>query len=85
VILTTVTYKTGPDTRSQYAKDMDFEAKHDADRCVNALKKRFPDYNFTITRKGVAQYEIEGGTDAAWLHLSAFAEGFMASAHLWER
>jgi len=87
MILTTVVYKCGPDATSQYARDMDNESKHDAGRCKQALDKKFPDAFFFIKqwKPGSWTVEASGMLAAEETQAKSFAEGFMASAHLWER
>ena len=88
MILTTVVYKTGSGN-AQYARDMDNESKHDADRCVAALSKRFKDALFFAKqfKPGMWTVEVDRNAvgSAAWDLMRGFAEGFIASASLWER
>lgn len=90
MILVTVVYKTGPVTvgaRNDYAESMDAEAKHDAERCKQALEKRFPRGFFLTKRRKLGSWTVEVQELEAVESLQAkmFAEGFMASAWLWER
>lgn len=75
-----------------YPKGQDWsdgEARHDARRCVDALTKRFPGFEFKAEPTPVVgTYEVcaQSTTSTVTYHeLKMFAEGFMASAFLWER
>lgn len=84
--------------------DWDLEAKHDADRTLAAMQKRFPDIEFSVASsvpgtwvisaalsEKAAANELASGAPLqslqGWLgdNLKSFAEGFLASASLWER
>jgi len=73
----------------QRADLLDYEALSDAERCAHALAKRFGKEGFTFSTRRVrcADHLIE--VDVSELSpvdsFKLFAEGFMASEHLWER
>jgi len=86
VIVITVKYKTGFNASPEYVGDMDAQAKWDAERCLAALRKKYPGVLFRNDRTGQAQYDISALEASGWFReVNVFAEGFMASAHLWER
>jgi hypothetical protein len=61
------------------------EARHDAQRCMDALRKRFPGVElFGTPGRKLGTFIIKTNCPLT-AELKAFAEGFMASAHLWER
>ena len=68
--------------------DWDLEAKHDADRCVDALAKRFPGFELVcdsaVPGTWVISAQATTGTET-YNEMKLFAEGFLASASLWER
>ena len=67
--------------------DAQHEAEFDAERCVKALKKRWPMNNFRRSLRPGA-WSVDTDIDVArenFSTMSVFAEGFMASSHLWER
>jgi len=71
----------------KYAADVDNAVKHDACRLVDALQKRFPPCVFVLhhTQLGSWTVQVSGISDPLVVVQRAFAEGFMASEHLWER
>lgn len=62
------------------------DCRADADRCFNALMKEFPQESFEVVpgNPGFCVRVVVGPNSLPSV-LSAFARGFMASAHLWER
>ncbi len=63
---------------------MQAEARNEAQHCIRALRKRFPGVEFWGTPGSQADtfvIKCEPSSNDAKM----FAEGFMASAHLWER
>lgn len=63
---------------------MQAEARNEAMFCIRALRKRFPGFEFWGTPGNQADtfvIKCEPESNDAKM----FAEGFMASAHLWER
>jgi hypothetical protein len=86
VILITVGKPVNP--RAQYAQNIDEEVKHDAKRCCDALAKKYPGFKFFVkaAEHALGVYTVESeDLRRASLEVKAFAEGFMASEHLWER
>jgi hypothetical protein len=64
------------------------EAKHDAERVVQALSKRFPQVTFDCIHESVGTWHVDAEGSCMpglWARIAGFAEGFMASAFLWER
>jgi hypothetical protein len=73
---------------------MDYEAQHDAETCRLAVRKHFPHldavivvrkvknacYDVALTRVSKSHDEVQEAVEVMF-----FAQGFMASAHLWER
>lgn len=61
--------------------------EYDVERCAQALRKRFPKAVFTVERSGAREHDIRvrNGEAVEYELMRPFAEGFMASAHLWER
>ncbi len=64
-------------------------AMSDARKCMRALRKRFPELLIeegTSIDRGTFFIAVEGtNTGNLVREVTAFAEGFMASAELWER
>ena len=84
------------DVRKAYAIELDPEYKRDMERCKEALEARFPHRKVMLVKCDTAVYQLQ--TDVLpidpslkqlanddQLEMRSFAEGFMASAHLWER
>lgn len=68
-------------------EDQQQEARRDAERCIAALRKEFPEVEF-VGKPGPMSFwsiEVEAPRGAGISEIVAFARGFMASAHLWER
>jgi hypothetical protein len=73
----------------------DYVIKDDAERCRKALSQRFPTWTFRVCtfrvcpatwgfNVEVINADILFGSQLGAM-MESFAEGFMASAHLWER
>jgi len=82
VNLITVVYPKGQDWS-------DGEARHDAQRCVDALTERFPGFEFKAAPTNEVGTWVVGGqattSNVTYHEVMLFAQGFMASASLWER
>ena len=58
----------------------------DSQRLLRAMKKKYPNCMFdTYAASGVMKLQVTGASDFQRVSMTYFAEGFMASAHLWER
>ena len=84
------------DVRKAYAKELDPEYKRDMERCKEALEARFPHRKVMLVKCDTAVYQLQADVlpidpslkqlaNDDQLEMRSFAEGFMASAHLWER
>jgi len=84
VILLTVVYKEA----KTFGDGWDGESQHDAKRCVDALVKRFEGCHFFHKQWKPGSWTVEAQpttTRVTINEMKLFAEGFMASAFLWER
>ena len=70
-----------------YPKTPAFVAEGDADQLIKAMTKVYPGCRFErLTRPGgMVEVCVVGALDGQLISMTCFAEGFMASAHLWER
>lgn len=62
----------------------------DSRQLLRVMKEKFPNAHFHCTKRGqgkeqVLVLEVVGAGDFQRINMSYFAEGFMASANLWER
>ncbi len=65
--------------------DWDSECLHDANRLLDALRKKWPNTTFGVQQVCTSEYKITS-EHGVWLkEMNAFAEGFIASSFLWER
>jgi hypothetical protein len=57
--------------------------EYDVERCAQALRKRWPNVVFRVERAGMTMHDIMVPGNDFKEDMRFFAEGFMASAHLW--
>lgn len=62
----------------------------DCRQLLTAMKKEYPNANFDCVKRGkgkdqVLVLEVVNANDFQRISMTYFAQGFMASAHLWER
>jgi hypothetical protein len=62
-------------------------AKSDADRCAEALRRHWHNFTFRVNKVAKAKFEVQVDVSelSPCFEFKLFAQGFLASAHLWER